>query len=231
MIETVGLEKTYPDGTTALCGLDLCVDRAEMVLIRGPSGAGKTTLFRLLLGMERPTSGEVFIDDRRVDTTSVRQVRALRRGVGMIFQDFRLIRGRTARENVEIGMRVLGLSGREMRERATRYLEEVGLDHRVNTPAELLSWGEQQRVGVARALAREPQIILADEPTGNLDEDLSHRILQLLRGARDAGASVLVAIHSPDVLRQTELRVISLQNGRLVGDSRAVCRRGEGSWT
>jgi len=219
LIQAVDVEKTYPDGTAALQGLNLSVERGEMLLIRGPSGAGKTTLFRLILGMERPTSGAVFIDDQRIDANNPGRVRALRRRVGVIFQNFRLIKGRTARENVEIGLRVLGVTGGHMRGRAEEYLRELDLAHRIDARVDSLSWGEQQRVAVARALAREPEIILADEPTGNLDEALSDRVLELLSRVRERGATVLVAIHSPDVLRKTALRVISLKSGRLVGDT------------
>lgn len=226
MIEASGLGKVYSNGTVALRDFNLRVDRNEVLFIRGQSGAGKTTLFKLMMGMESPSSGTLRVDDCVMGECGARSLRNLRRNMGVIFQDFRLIKGRTARENVELGMRVLGVSGAEVRRRAEEYLDRLGLADRVGSQVDSLSWGEQQRLVVARALSRRPQIILADEPTGNLDEELSTRVMDLLLAARDRGATVLVATHSPETLRQTPHRVITLSNGRLVGDVPADSGRG-----
>ncbi len=226
MIEASGLGKVYSNGTVALRDFDLRVDRNEMLFIRGQSGAGKTTLFKLMMGMELPSSGTLRVDDCVMGACGTRSLRNLRRKMGVIFQDFRLIKGRTARENVELGMRVLGVSGIEVRRRAEEYLDWLGLGDRVGSQVDSLSWGEQQRLVVARALSRRPQIIFADEPTGNLDEELSTRVMDLLLAAQERGATVLVATHSPEILRQTRHRVITLSNGRLVGDVPADSGRG-----
>ncbi|MFO8059227.1 MAG: ABC transporter ATP-binding protein [Bacillota bacterium] len=219
MIEASGLGKVYANGTVALKDLDLHVDRAEVLFIRGQSGAGKTTLFKLIMGMEDPSIGVLNVNGCRIGQCNSRSLRNLRRKMGVVFQDFRLIKGRSARENVELGMRVLGVSGAEVRRRAAEYLDRLGLEDRSESRVEALSWGEQQRLVVARALAREPEIILADEPTGNLDEELSLRVMDLLLGAHARGATVLVATHSPDILRQTTNRVITLRRGSLVADT------------
>jgi len=218
VIKARGLEKTYPDGTTALRDIDLTVESGEMVFIRGRSGAGKTTFFRLLVGMEVPTGGALQVNGRVMGPGSSRSLRALRRKMGVIFQDFRLIEGRTALENVELGMRVLGVTGRHMRGRSRDLLERLGLDHRLYTPVESLSWGERQRVAAARALSREPEIVLADEPTGNLDAEATARVMELLYDARARGATVLIATHAADVLAANHERTITLSEGRVVAD-------------
>jgi len=219
VIEARGLSKVYPNGTVALTGLDLTVNTGEMLFIRGPSGAGKTTLLRLLMGVERPSSGSLRLDGVDMKGVDARALRNLRRKMGVVFQDFRLIKGRTARENVEMGLRVLGITGRQMRQRSGDYLESLGMTPKAGTYVDLLSWGEQQRVVIARALAREPEIVLADEPTGNLDDASSDRVLALLLAARDRGATVLVATHASSMLERPGHRVITLAEGRVVHDS------------
>ncbi len=220
VIEATGLGKIYPDGTVALKDLDLTVMRGEMLYIRGHSGAGKTTLFRLLMGMESPTSGSLVIDGHPMDNAKRSQsLRDLRREMGIIFQDFRLIKGRTSLENVEMGLRVLGFTGATVRNRAMECLERVNLAERAKALADSLSWGERQRLEVARALAREPSLILADEPTGNLDQAMSECVLELLLSACRRGATVLVITHAPEVLEESSHRVITLDRGSLVRDS------------
>ncbi len=226
MIEARGLKKVYPDGTQALRGLDLRVADGEMLFIRGRSGAGKTTLFRLLVGMESPTEGSLGVSGVDMGGDDHRALWQLRRRMGVIFQDFRLIKGRTARENVEMGMRVLGITGNEMRNRAEEFLERLDLTHRLATPVESLSWGERQRVAAARALCRGPSIVLADEPTGNLDEDLSRRVMDLLHEANARGATVLVATHAADVLARNNHRTITISRGSIVADTPATGGRG-----
>jgi cell division transport system ATP-binding protein len=218
VIEARDLSKVYPNGTAALTGLDLTVNAGEMLFIRGPSGAGKTTLLRLLMGVEQPSSGSLRLGGLDMKGADAHTLRNLRRKMGVVFQDFRLIKGRTARENVEMGLRVLGVTGRQMRQRSGEYLEFLGMASKAGTYVDLLSWGEQQRVVIARALAREPEIVLADEPTGNLDDASSDRVLTLLMAARDRGATVLVATHASRMLERPGHRVIALAEGRVVQD-------------
>lgn len=226
MIEARELMKTYPDGTTALEGIDLRVDRGELLFIRGQSGAGKTTLFRLITGMESPSGGTLVVDGHDMDRAPAGVVRQLRRQLGIVFQDFRLIRGRTAQENVELGMRVLGIRGAAMRKSASDFLERVGLEHRRMTLVDALSWGERQRLEVARALARDPSIIIADEPTGNLDQELSELVLELFYSAHRRGATVLIATHAQALLSATDHRVVTLARGRLIRDTGTARREG-----
>lgn len=218
MIRASQLQKVYADGTKALRGVDLSVDAGEILFIRGRSGAGKTTLFRLLLGMEIPSGGSLVVGDHSMTEVDGRSLRLLRRKMGVIFQDFRLIMGRTALENVEMGLRVLGITGTAMSERAREFLKRVELTHRADTPVDALSWGERQRVAAARALSRDPLIILADEPTGNLDEGLSAKVMDLLYEANERGATVLVATHASDVLAANHNRTITLSEGRIVAE-------------
>ncbi len=225
MIEAQSLEKVYPDGTVALSDITLTINEGEMVFVRGQSGAGKTTLFKLLMGIESPSSGSLLVDGLSMDRFSPISLRGLRRRAGVVFQDFRLLKGRTARENVELGMRVLGISGAEMSSRTSEYLEKLQLQDKVDTLVELLSWGQQQRLAMARALARRPTLILADEPTGNLDEELAARVLSLLLEARGGGATVLVATHSSEILN-SDHRIVTLQHGRLVHDTHRDGGRG-----
>ena len=226
MIEARELMKTYPDGTTALEGIDLRVDTGELLFIRGQSGAGKTTLFRLITGMESPSGGTLVVDGHDMDRAPAGVVRQLRRQLGIVFQDFRLIRGRTAQENVELGMRVLGIRGAAMRKSASELLERVGLEHRRMTLVDALSWGERQRLEVARALARDPSIIIADEPTGNLDQELSELVLELFYSAHRRGATVLIATHAQALLSATDHRVVTLARGRLIRDTGTARREG-----
>jgi len=216
MIHIQGLTKQYPGGAVALRGLDLEVARGEFVFLTGPSGAGKTTLLRLLLRQEVPTTGQIRVHGRDLATMSRRQVPALRRALGVVFQDFKLIRRKTALENVAYVLNVSGLPREEQRRRAYLALKSVGLHHRLGVLPPTLSAGEQQRVAIARAVVTEPQLLIADEPTGNLDPDLAVEIMRLFREINSRGTTVFVATHDRDLIRRMQRRTIILEQGRVV---------------
>jgi len=209
-----GVHKRF-DGRHVLRGIDLTVTAGEFVFLTGPSGAGKSTLLKLLYGAERPTSGEVWVSGVRVDTLPRRRLAQLRRGLGVIFQDFKLLPRKTVMENVTFVLRFHGLSPREAHRRAYRVLKRLGLHHRQSAYPEELSGGEQQRVAIARALAYQPRLILADEPTGNLDAELAAELLSLLCDINYQGATVVVATHDQSLLAAIPARVLALERGRI----------------
>ena len=212
MIRIRGLTKDY-DRRQILRGVDLSIDAGEMVFLTGPSGAGKTTLLRMLYAAEQPTSGEVWVAGSRVDTLSRSELPALRRKVGIIFQDFKLLRRKTVLENVTFVLRFHGIPPRESHRRAYKVLKRLGLHHRQSALPESLSGGEQQRVAIARALVYQPRLILADEPTGNLDADLASELLSLLCDINYQGATVVLATHDHTLLESLPARTLVLHRG------------------
>ena len=216
MIETHGLGKAYGRGLYALRDLTLNVDRGEFVFLTGPSGAGKSTLLRLLLLQERPTEGVAIVNGRNLVRMSSREVQAYRRSVGFVFQDFKLIPSKTVFENVSFALRVLGTPIEQQRRRTYQVLKWVGLQHRLQAYPMELSGGEQQRVAIARALVNEPQLVLADEPTGNLDPDLSLEIMNLFRDINASGTTVLVATHDRELIKWVGRRTVHLEHGRML---------------
>ena len=217
MIETQGLGKIYGRGLYALRDLNLTIDKGEFVFLTGPSGAGKSTLLRLLLLQERPTEGEVIVSGRNLSGLTRREVQAYRRTVGFVFQDFKLITTKTVFENVSFALRVLGMPVEQQRRRTYQVLKWVGLQHRLNSLPDELSGGEQQRVAIARALVNEPHLVLADEPTGNLDPDLSLEIMNLFRDINASGTTVVVATHDRELIKWVGRRVVELEHGKLAG--------------
>ena len=217
MIETQGLGKIYGRGLYALRDLNLTIDKGEFVFLTGPSGAGKSTLLRLLLLQERPTEGEVIVSGRNLSGLTRNEVQAYRRTVGFVFQDFKLITTKTVFENVSFALRVLGMPVEQQRRRTYQVLKWVGLQHRLNSRPDELSGGEQQRVAIARALVNEPHLVLADEPTGNLDPDLSLEIMNLFRDINASGTTVVVATHDRELIKWVGRRVVQLEHGQLAG--------------
>jgi len=217
VIETHGLGKVYGRGLYALRDLTLTIDKGDFVFLTGPSGAGKSTLLRLLLLQERPTEGDVIVGGRNLAHLSQTEVQAYRRTVGFVFQDFKLIATKTVFENVSFALRVLGLPVEQQRRRTYQVLKWVGLQHRLNSLPDELSGGEQQRVAIARALVNEPHLVLADEPTGNLDPDLSLEIMNLFREINAGGTTVVVATHDRELIKWVGRRVVQLEQGRLAG--------------
>ena len=217
MIETQSVAKTYGRGIYALRDLSLKIDKGEFAFLTGPSGSGKSTLLRLLLLEERPSEGQVFVGGRNLSELTRDEIQAYRRTVGFVFQDFKLIATKTVFENVSFALRVLGQPVEQQRRRTYQVLKWVGLQHRLNALPEELSGGEQQRVAIARALVNEPHIVLADEPTGNLDPDLSLEIMNLFRDINAGGTTVLVATHDRELIKWVGRRVIQLEYGRHEG--------------
>jgi len=216
VIETRRLSKVYSRGLYALRDLTLTVEKAEFVFLTGPSGAGKSTFLRLLLLQERPTEGEVFVNGHNLSMLSRRDIQEYRRGIGFVFQDFKLIPSRTVLENISFVPEVLGVPAAHQRRRAFQVLKWVGLQHRMNAYPKDLSGGEQQRIAIARALVNDPALLIADEPTGNLDPDLSLEIMNLLREINAGGTTVLVATHDRELIRLVGRRTITLDQGRVV---------------
>ena len=200
----------------ALRDLSLKVDKGEFLFLTGPSGAGKSTFLRLLLREELPSEGELKVAGRNLTDLGRSEVQAYRRSVGFVFQDFKLIPRFTVFQNVSFVMRVLGALPAVQQRKTFQVLKWVGLQHRMNALPEELSGGEQQRIAIARALVNDPQIVLADEPTGNLDPDLSLEIMNLFREMNASGTTVVVATHDRELIRRVGRRAITLDHGQIV---------------
>ena len=216
MIETHHLSKLYSRGLYALQDLSLSVSKGEFVFLTGPSGAGKSTFLRLLLMQERPSEGEILVNGVNLNSLSRSEIQEYRRGLGFVFQDFKLIPTRTVLENITFVPEALAMPIAQQRRKAFQVLKWVGLQHRMNAYPHDLSGGEQQRIAIARALVNDPYLLLADEPTGNLDPDLSLEIMNLLREVNAGGTTVLVATHDRELIRLVGRRTITLDAGRVV---------------
>jgi cell division transport system ATP-binding protein len=216
VIEAQRISKVYSRGVYALRELSLRIDKGEFVFLTGPSGAGKSTLLRLLLRQDVPTNGTLVVGGRDLAQLTSRQVQAYRRSLGFVFQDFKLLPSKTVLENVSFVPRVLGMAPTQQQRRTFQVLKWVGLQHRMSAFPIELSGGEQQRIAIARALVNDPVIILADEPTGNLDPDLSLEIMNLFREINARGTTVLVATHDRELIRRVGRRTLTLDHGRAV---------------
>lgn len=217
MIQLYNVTKQF--GTvTALRGVSLHVRRGEFILLSGPSGAGKTTLLRTIFAAEKPDEGQIVLAGRNISRLQRSAIPLLRRSIGVVFQDFKLLRGRTALQNVAIALEIRGHGARKVRERAALALHAVGLEGRADSLVDTLSGGEQQRVAIARAMVGSPDIVLADEPTGNLDPERSHDILDLLELEARRGTTVVLATHDPMVVQNAAAsRVVLMERGAVVG--------------
>ena len=222
MIEFKGVHKVYDNGTKALKDVNLRIDKGEFVFIVGASGAGKSTFLKLIMREEVANAGEVIVNDFKLSKLKRREIPYLRRTMGIVFQDFRLINNMNVFDNVAFAMRVIGASQREVRKLVPYILGLVGLQNKArNYPMEL-SGGEQQRVGLARALVNNPALIIADEPTGNIDPELSYEIVELLNEINRRGTTVLMVTHERDLVRMFNRRVIEIREGCVVSDSTQV---------
>lgn len=218
MLDFYNVTKIYPNGTTGIADVSLRVRKGEFVFIVGPSGAGKTTLTRLIIREEIPTRGQIYFNGRNIVRMRPGEVPGLRRKIGVIFQDFRLLPQKTAYENVALALEVMGMSRHEIRRRVPEALARVGLADKMRAFPHQLSGGEQQRVGVARAIVKRPLLLLADEPTGNLDPETSWQLMELLADLNREGTTILVATHARDIVDAMKRRVVALDAGRLVRD-------------
>jgi cell division transport system ATP-binding protein len=217
MIQMFHVYKNYEGSLTALSDVTLKVDRGEFVFITGPSGAGKTTLLKLIFGTETPTEGQIIVDGRNQSRIDSKHIAYLRKKMGFVFQDFKLLPKRTVYENVALALEVMGIPPKDVKKSVLRALSYVGLRHRANYKPLALSGGEQQRVAIARALVKEPTILLADEPTGNLDPDLAISIIDLFKDINIKGTTVVVATHDKMIIERANKRMIQIQRGRVVG--------------
>ncbi len=223
MIQLHNVGKRYPSGHEALHDVSFNIERGEMVFVTGHSGAGKSTLLKLMGVIERPSNGELIVNDRNLGRLSKRQIPYHRRTLGMIYQDFRLLAGRTIFDNVALPLVIAGnYDQQEIRRRARAALDKVGLLGKEKLYPLELSGGEQQRVGIARAVVHKPVLLLADEPTGNLDPTLAAEIMSLFEAFNQVGVTVLIASHNVELIARMQRRVLLLNNGRLVSDSREV---------
>jgi cell division transport system ATP-binding protein len=218
MIALDHVTKEYGGDRPALVDVSLAVEKGEFVYLTGPSGAGKSTLLRLIMAAEAPTAGEIVVAGKRLDRLRASSIPYLRRNLGVVFQDFKLLEGRTAFANVALALEVVGTPSRDLRRKVLAVLRRVGLADREDTPVERLSGGEQQRVAIARALVNDPQVLLADEPTGNLDADRTAEVMDLLQSANARGATVVLATHDPGILARFPKRTVRLAGGRVVED-------------
>lgn len=216
MIRLYHVSKVYPPRFTALSDVSLSIEEREFVFLTGPSGAGKTTLLRLLLGAEAPTAGQIVIGGRNLARLGRQGIANLRRSTGMVFQDAKLLAGVPVLDNVALPAEAAGESPKKARSKAFTLLRDLGLKDLVRRYPRSLSGGEQQRVALARALVNEPSLLLADEPTGNLDEESAGRVVELMMRAHAGGATVVLATHDPHLLRAVAGRQLGLRAGRLV---------------
>ena len=219
MIDFEHVSKEYKrGGKLALEDVNFHVDDGEFVFLLGHSGAGKSTLLKLILREETPTAGKVFVDGRDVARMRRHQIPYLRRQMGIIFQDFRLIPSMTVYENIAFAMHVTNIGSKQIKERVNYMLELVHLEDKAKMYPEFLSGGEQQRVAVARALAHAPKLVIADEPTGNIDPELSLEMMELLERVSEMGITVLVVTHEHELVHRFHQRVVTLKEGRIISD-------------
>jgi len=219
VLQFKNVSKTYEDtNVTALENVNLDIEKGEFVFLVGHSGAGKSTLIKLITAEEQATSGEIIINDIQVNKLKRREIPYYRRTLGMVFQDFRLLDNKTVLENVAFAMKVVGATNRQIRRRAPDVLGRVGLSQKAHFLPEQLSGGEQQRVAIARALANNPNLIIADEPTGNLDPDTSKEIMEYLEEINRSGTTIIVATHDKDIVDSMHKRVIAVDGGTIVRD-------------
>ncbi len=218
MVQLTDVFKSYENGTKALKGISFTINDGEFAFLVGPSGSGKSTIIKLLTGEIAPTDGTVMVNGYDMGHLKLSKMPYVRRTLGVVFQDFRLLEERTVYENVAFAMRVVGASNKEIRRRVPYVLELVGLDTRSRRKPQEISGGEQQRVAIARALVNNPKVIIADEPTGNLDPARSLEIMMLLEKINDLGTTVLIVTHEKELVNRFSKRVIAIDGGRLISD-------------
>ena len=219
MIRLRDIHKEYPNGTKALKGVSMQIDDGDFVFLVGPSGSGKSTIIKLITAEIAPTKGKLMVNGYNLNDISEKQIPLLRRTIGVVFQDFRLIEKKTVFENIEVAMRAVGATTSEIRRRIPYVLGLVGLTGKSRQLPTQLSGGEQQRVATARALANNPSVIIADEPTGNLDPARSLEIMSLLEKINDMGTTILVVTHERELVNRFGKRVVAIESGRIISDA------------
>lgn len=218
MIELINVTKEYDNGTLALDDVSLKIENGDFVFLVGSSGAGKTTVTKLLMREENVTSGSIYLYGEDITKITHREIPYLRRKMGVVFQDFRLLNDRTVYENVEFAMRIVGASRRDIRRRVPIVLNQVGLNYKAKMLPSQLSGGEQQRVALARALVNNPSILIADEPTGNLNPKTAMEIMEILENINSMGTTVIMATHAKDIVDAMKKRVVEISDGKIVRD-------------
>lgn len=218
MLEFIEVNKTYTNDVCALKNLSFKIEDGEFVFLIGASGAGKTSIIKMLLREIKPTSGQIIVDNVNIVELRNRKIPQLRRIMGVVFQDFRLLEGKTVFDNIKYPLQILGVSKKEINERVTELLELVGLSDRANAFPNQLSGGEQQRICIARAIVNKPKYLIADEPTGNLDPNTSEEIMRALLDVNASGTTVIVSTHDKDIVNKLKKRVISMNHGEMVND-------------
>ncbi|MBA9086761.1 cell division transport system ATP-binding protein [Fontibacillus solani] len=218
MIEMQDIWKTYPNGTHALKGVSVKIDRNEFVYLVGPSGAGKSTFMKLIYREEVPTKGQISVNGFNIGKLKPRKIPYVRRNIGVVFQDFRLLPKLTAYENIAFALEVIEAPKKVIKKRVNEVLDLVGLKNKANRDPSQLSGGEQQRVAIARAIVNNPSVIIADEPTGNLDPETSWGIMQLLDEINFRGTTIVMATHNKDIVNTMRKRVIAIEHGNIVRD-------------
>jgi len=218
MIEMQDVWKEYDNGTAALSGVSARIKQSEFVYVVGPSGAGKSTFIKLMYREERPTRGHIFVGGFNIERLRERQIPLMRRTIGVVFQDYKLLQKLTVWENIAFALEVIEASRRTIQRRVEEVLDLVGLTDKAMMYPRELSGGEQQRVGVARALVNKPSVIIADEPTGNLDPENSWSILKLFERVNDRGTTIVMATHNRELVNATHKRVIAIEGGQIIRD-------------
>lgn len=210
----------YPNGVTALNGLDLEIEEGEFLFVVGPSGAGKSTLIKLLLKELDPTKGKIIMDSQDITKVHARNIPKIRSKIGVVFQDFRLLQNKTAYENIAFALEIRGMKNKEIRPLVKKIMNHVGLKGKEKSLPQELSGGEQQRVSIARAIINDPLILIADEPTGNLDPETSWEIMRLLRNISRAGTTIIMVTHDKEIVNDMKQRVVAIENGKIVRDEK-----------
>lgn len=218
MIKYVNVSKVYDNGSKALSNININIDKGDFVFIVGSSGAGKSTLMKLLLKEIEPTSGKIILNNIDITKIRNRKIPYIRRNLGVVFQDFRLLPNKTVYENVAFAMEIIGASPRDIRRQIPMILSMVGLSNKADNYPNQLSGGEHQRVAIARAIVNNPSVLIADEPTGNLDPDTAWEIMKLIKEINRRGTTVVMATHAKEIVNAMKRRVIALENGKVVRD-------------
>ena len=218
MIRFINVSKTYDNGTKALNNINISIDKGEFVFLVGPSGAGKSTIIKLLLKEEEPTGGTLTLNNMDITKVRNRKIPYIRRNIGVVFQDFRLLSNKTVYENISFAMEIVGAHPKEIRRNVPMVLSMVDLSGKAYSYPDQLSGGEHQRVSIARAIVNSPPVLIADEPTGNLDPDTAWDIMKVLKDINRRGTTVLMATHAKDIVNNMKKRVIAIEAGRIVRD-------------